>query len=229
MAAGQTKSKRRARSTSPASVVAGTLVAFGTVAVVLAVAGAVGNQLGINLSGISGHEWRNLGFAGAAVATVVLFLAFVFGGYTAGRMGRRDGTRHGLAVFVLAAAVTAIVVGLTAWLGDTSSVRDRLTDNGVPTDSGTWGTVAVVALVAGVAAMLFGSLFGSMRGVRWHDSFDAVDETDAPSDTDHRGDHDWDRVVGRDATTIDLTAPERQPSVEEEREAQRQARADVGL
>jgi hypothetical protein len=154
--------------TSWVSVLAGTLVAFGAVALVMAIAGAVGNQLGFSTEGISTSEWRDAGMAGAAVAAVVLLIAFFFGGYTAGRMGRRSGVRHGLLVFVLAAVAIAVVAGLAAALGDTSGVRDSLTGNGVPVDGNTWSDIGIGAGIAALAAMLIGSLLGGMRGDRWH-------------------------------------------------------------
>ena len=186
--------------TSAVSVIAGALVAFGAVGVVLAVAGAVGNQLGLRTSGVSVDEWRNLGIAGAAVATVVLFGAFFFGGYTAGRMGRRAGASHGTAVFAVGVIVVGVVVGLTAWTGATNALRDRLVSNGVPTDAGTWSGVAIVAIAAGVLATLAGSVLGAVRGERWHGRVEEAAN------------------AARRVEPIDLTEPANQPSIEAERE-----------
>ncbi|MCU1373267.1 MAG: hypothetical protein JWO68_553 [Actinomycetia bacterium] len=220
-------------STSLPSILAGTLVAFGTVAVVLAVAGAVGAKVGLTTDGISTHEWRRAGIAGAAIATVVVFLAFFFGGYTAGRMGRRAGLRNGLGVFVLAALVIAVVAGLTAWLGDTSSVRQNLADNGVPTGANTWSDIGIGAAIAAGVAMLIGSILGGIKGERWHGRFvtaategrlerTKADVRPAPK---HR--------LGDDPTTVDLrdeqTALDGEPSIEDERERARTGRSDVGL
>jgi hypothetical protein len=212
--------------TSFPSVLAGTLVAFGAVALVLAVAGAVGSQLGLRTDGISTDQYRQAGVAGAAVAAVVLFAAFLFGGYTAGRMSRRAGARHGVAVFVLSAAVIAIVVGLAAWLGDPSSVRDNLNTNGVPVDANTWSDIGLGAGIAGLVAMVLGSVMGGIRGDRWHGRLvTAADE--------HRRDEVASRtrpkhLLGDDPTTVDVrddraraeTAAE-ELSVEEEREQAR--------
>jgi len=187
-------------STSFPSILAGTLVAFGAVATVLAIAGAIGAEVGLTTDGISTEEWRNAGIAGAAIAAVVLFLSFFFGGYTAGRMGRRAGFSHGLAVFALAVIVVAVVVGLTAWTGTVDTVRDNLADNGVPTDADTWSGVAIGALVASVVAVFLGSVLGAVRGERWHGRIEQA------------------AVAARTPETIDLTRPENQPSVEAERE-----------
>src|SRR4051794_5347973 len=90
---------------SATAVVAGTLVAFGSLALVMAVAGAVGSHLGLRLDGISTHQWHRAGIGGAALATVVVLGCFLFGGYTAGRMAARRGAAHGLMVFALSAVV----------------------------------------------------------------------------------------------------------------------------
>ncbi|MCU1487212.1 MAG: hypothetical protein JWN67_3958 [Actinomycetia bacterium] len=218
--------------TSFPSILAGTLVAFGAVATVLAIAGAVGANAGLTSDGISTNEWRQAGIAGAAIATVVVFLAFFFGGYTAGRMGRRSGMRNGLGVFVLAAAVIAIVVGLTAWLGDAESVRQRLSDNGVPTGANTWSDIGIGAAIAAGVAMLLGSLLGGAKGERWHGRLvtAAVEKRDERTKAEEapRPRH----ALGQDETSIDLREDPtvaQEPSIEEERENQRIARSDVGM
>jgi hypothetical protein len=222
-------------STSFPSILAGTLVAFGAVAIVLAVAGAVGAKVGLTTSGISTHDWRRAGMAGAAAAAVVLFLSFFFGGYTAGRMGRWAGFRNGLGVFVLAALVIAVVAGLAAWLGDPTSVRQAAADNGVPTSANTWSDIGIGAAVAAGVAMLLGSLLGGIAGERWHGKFMTAVEAGrverervverrpkhlvGQDETVDLRDHE---VVGRGTVDGDL-------SVEEERERQRTGRSDVGM
>lgn len=208
--------------TSFVSVLAGTLVAFGAVALVAAVAGAIGSQLGLTTDGISTDEFRDAGMAGAAVAAVVLLVSFFFGGYVAGRMSRRAGARHGLLVFVLAAIVVAGVAGLAAWLGDPATVTDSLADNGVPTDGNTWSDIGLGAGIAALVAMLLGSVLGGIRGDRWHGRIVNLAEEHRRERHDHevRGSG---AVVGRDATTVvDARDDEdRELSVEEELERTR--------
>jgi MFS family permease len=187
-------------STSMVSVIAGALAAFGVVGIILALTGAVGNQLGISTGGVSTEEWQNMGIGAAAAVSVVLFGAFFFGGYTAGRMSRRTGASHGAAVFAFGVLVVAVIVGLTAWSGTTETIRDSLVDNDVPTDAATWSGIAVGAVIAAVAATLLGAVLGGIRGERWHGRVEArANEARTPR-------------------TIDLTEPANQPSLEEERE-----------
>jgi hypothetical protein len=222
------------RSTSFPSILAGTLVAFGTVGVALAVAGAVGNQVGLTTDGISTSEWRNAGIAASIAATVVLFLAFFFGGYTAGRMGRRAGLRNGLGVFVLAALVIAVVAGLASWLGDPESVRQNLSDSGVPTNADTWSDIGIGSAIAWGVAMLLGSILGGIKGERWHGRYvtAASERRLEQAKADEQPERPTQRL-GEDPTTIDVrdehTVMDGEPSVEEERERLRAGRGDVGL
>jgi hypothetical protein len=211
--------------TSFLSVLAGMLVALGAVALVMAALGAVGSQLGLDVDGISTSDWRTAGIAGAAVAAGVLFLAFFFGGYTAGRMSRRAGTKHGLLVFLLTAVVVAAVAGLAAWLGDTSEVTSALDDNGVPRDANTWSDIGIGAAIAAGVAMLLGSVLGGSRGDRWHGRL-------VTAATERRAEVQRERSerprLGEDPTTIDLRDRDddgvddhHELSVEEERERSR--------
>lgn len=162
------ESKNDRAGVSGAAVAAGTLVAFGSVALVLAVAGAVGSNLGISTDGISTDRWREAGVAGAVVAAVVLFACFLFGGYVAGRMSPHKGARHGALVFVTSALVIGVIAVLAATWGDPGQVADELGRNGVPTDVDTWSDIGLAAIVAAVVAMLLGSVVGGRQGGRWY-------------------------------------------------------------
>ena len=208
------------------SILAGTLVAFGTIALAMAAAGAVGSQVGLTTEGISTDEWRQAGIAGAVAAAVLLFVAFLFGGYTAGRMSRRAGTSHGAGVFVLAVVVIAAGAALAAWLGDPDSVRTSIDEAGVPTSASTWSDIGLGAGIAAVVAMLHGSLAGGALGDRWHTR---LSESVVEREVHRRREEEPDYRVGEDPTTVayDDHHDEDQPvtggelSVEEERERAR--------
>ncbi|MEA3020726.1 MAG: hypothetical protein QOI47_2250 [Actinomycetota bacterium] len=154
------------RTTSFVSVLAGTLVAFGAVTLVATAVGATGSALGLDTHGISTHQWRQAGIASAMVGAVVLFGSFFFGGYTAGRMGRRAGARHGVLVFLLSVILVG-AVAIIAW-ALRGNVNIDLNQNGVPTDSSTWADIGLGAGIAAAAAMLLGSIAGGIKGDRWH-------------------------------------------------------------
>lgn len=206
------------------------MVAFGTVALIAAGAGAAGSALGLDTEGISTDEWRQAGIAGAIVGALVVFLSFFFGGYTAGRMSRRAGGRHGVMVFLLSAVLMG-AIALIAWAmsGDLNVAND-LRDNGVPTDQNTWADIGIGAAIAAGVAMLLGSILGGIRGDRWHGRLATavVEHREAERDVvvDDTDDADDDDVETRTAThrVVDLRDEDLRDddrtdlSVEEERE-----------
>src|SRR5215204_2103384 len=149
------------------SVLAGVLVAYGAFAVLAALAGAAAAALGLNTD-LSANNWAELGVGSAIVAAVVLLLAYLFGGYVAGRMARRAGLIHGLAVFVLALVIVALIAAIAATQTDTSAIRGNLRSLGIPTTGAEWSDVGTLAGIGSLAAMLVGALLGGMLGERWH-------------------------------------------------------------
>jgi hypothetical protein len=154
--------------TSLLSVLAGTMVAFGTIALLLAAIAGIGDLLNIDTTDLNGRNWDDAGLGAAIVFGVVLLAGYFFGGYVAGRMARRAGLRHGLLVFVFALVLAGAVAAIANAVGDTSAFVDDLRGQGVPTDADSWSGVGVLAGVIALAAMLVGSLLGGLRGERWH-------------------------------------------------------------
>ena len=149
------------------SVLAGVLVAYGAFAVLAALAGAAAAALGLNTD-LSANNWAELGVGSAIVAAVVLLLAYLFGGYVAGRMARRAGLLHGLGVFILALVIVALVAAVTATQADTSAIRGNLRSLGIPTTGAEWSDIGTLAGIGSLAAMLVGAVLGGMLGERWH-------------------------------------------------------------
>lgn len=149
------------------SVLAGVLVAYGAFAVLAALVGAIAAAIGLNTT-LSANDWSKLGMGSAIAVAVVLLLAYLFGGYVAGRMARRAGLLNGLGVFVVAVIIVAVVGALVASQADAGAVRTNLRSLGIPTSGTEWGKVGTVAGVASLVAMLVGALLGGMLGERWH-------------------------------------------------------------
>jgi uncharacterized membrane protein len=212
------------------SVLAGVLVAYGAFAVLAALAGAAAAALGLNTD-LSANNWAELGVGSAIVAAVVLLLAYLFGGYVAGRMARRAGLLHGLAVFILALVIVALIAAIAATQTDTSAIRGNLRSLGIPTTGAEWSDVGTLAGIGSLAAMLVGALLGGLLGERWHTKLtrraaspkygpdrdvpttddrgataptrEADDRDPAERDQSERG-----RSVGRGATRIDQDRPQ---------------------
>jgi hypothetical protein len=152
---------------SLASVLAGTLVAYGAFAVLLAIAAAVAKGVGFDTD-LSDNEWRRLGAGGGAVVAVVLFCAYFFGGYVAGRMSRRAGALNGFLVFVLGIVLAVGVAGLVNLFTDTADIRRELRSIGIPTSADEWRDIGTVAGIGSMVAIFLGSWLGGVAGERWH-------------------------------------------------------------
>lgn len=155
-------------SVSLLSALAGVLVAYATVLVLLAVTAGIGGALGFETSGISDSEWRDLGVGAAVALGIVLLASSFFGGYVAGRMSRRAGLAHGLLVFVLAIAVVVATAAVASATADGDAASRELQDLGIPTAADDWRDIGLFGGVGMLAAMLVGSVLGGMRGERWH-------------------------------------------------------------
>ena len=149
------------------SVLAGVLVAYGAFAVLAALAAAAAAAIGVNTD-LSANNWAELGVGSAIVAAVVLLLAYLFGGYVAGRMARRAGLLHGVGVFILALVIVALIAAITATQTDTSVIRGNLRSLGIPTTGAEWGDIGTLAGVGSLVAMLVGAVLGGLLGERWH-------------------------------------------------------------
>ena len=149
------------------SVGAGVLVAVAAATLVGLAAWAVATWIGVDTT-MSASDWRRLGEIGGIGAAIVLLVAFVAGGYTAGRMARRGGVRNGLTValigLALAAGIGAAAGGLGAWSPITREVQ-RL---GAPSTWQEWRNPAFVAGIASILAVLIGAVAGGRMGERWH-------------------------------------------------------------
>ena len=111
---------------------------------------------------------------GGIAVLVVLFLAYLAGGYVAGRMARFDGVRQGLAVWVIGLVVVIVLAAAGAILGAKYNVLQSLNLPRIPIDEGTATTAGIIALVAVLIATLVGAIVGGSLGARYHRKVDRV-------------------------------------------------------
>ena len=148
------------------SVLAGVLVAYGAFAILVGLAAAVVGATGddIDLSG----DWEQLGTNGGLVVAVLLLLSYLFGGYVAGRMARRNGLAHGAGVLVLGVVIVGAVAALVRASADTDTIANNLRSLGIPTTADEFGDAGTVAGIASLLAIVVGALLGGALGERWH-------------------------------------------------------------
>ena len=151
---------------SVTSVLAGVLVAYGAFAILAGLAAAALDAFGDDTNLTS--DWETLGTTGGIVVAVLLFLAYLFGGYVAGRMARRNGMAHGAGVLVLGIVIVAAVAALARSSADPTAIANNLRSLGIPTTADEWGQAGTVAGIASLIAVVLGSLLGGALGERWH-------------------------------------------------------------
>ncbi|MBA2764612.1 MAG: hypothetical protein H0U42_08005 [Thermoleophilaceae bacterium] len=97
----------------------GWLVAIAMTALLVALISAAGAAIG--LTELSASEATSsaetIGIVGAALLLLVLFLAYLCGGYVAGRMSRYDGARQGLGVWLIGLRITILLAVAGAIFG----------------------------------------------------------------------------------------------------------------
>jgi hypothetical protein len=157
---------------SPGAILTGVVVAFGATFILSAIVGGVLVALGISNTPSS---VVTVGVGAGIALVVAMFLAYLWGGYAAGRMARGAGLANGVLVPVAAIVVALVVGGIVTALGATANLNlpslshfnpglpissNQL--NGRVLDTTLWMTLG--ALIA----MFLGGIIGGLLGARWH-------------------------------------------------------------
>jgi ABC-type transport system involved in cytochrome c biogenesis permease subunit len=149
----------------PASLV-GMLTA---IAMLILLGGLVGAAIGAidYQTGLSGDNVEDISLASLIGGLVVLAIAYLVGGWTAGRIARYDGARNGVMTAVWTIVLAGALSALAAWFG---SEYDVFTDVQLPQwfDRDALTTSALVSGVAAIATMLVAGLLGGLWGTRYH-------------------------------------------------------------
>lgn len=108
------------------------------------------------------------------------FLAYMWGGYTAGRMGRGAGLGNGILVPAVALIAGTIVVGISTLLRGQPQFDIRfITGSSFEIGAGTTMNAGLILGFASILAMFVGGVVGGILGNRWHTklerSFDEVE------------------------------------------------------
>jgi MFS family permease len=150
----------------------GWLSANGLAVILIALLSAAGLALGLARGVDTADEAVNqvdtVGLGSAIAVLVALFLAYLAGGYVAGRMARFDGARQGLAVWLIGLIVVLVLAGAGAVFGAQYNVLQQLNLPRIPIDEGTATTAGVVSLVAILLVTLLGAVLGGKLGDRYH-------------------------------------------------------------
>ena len=154
----------------------GWLSANGLAVLLPALLSAAGVAIGLTQGVPSAQEATaqadTIGIVGGIALLAVLFLAYLAGGYVAGRMARFDGARQGVAVWVIGLLVVIALAVLGAVLGAQYNVLQQLNLPRIPVGEGTATTAGIIALVAVLLVTLLGAVLGGKMGERYHRRID---------------------------------------------------------
>ena len=128
----------------PASLV-GMLTAIAVLVLLGGIVGAAIGAIGYQ-TGLSGDNVEDISLASLIGGLVVLAIAYLVGGWTAGRIARYDGARNGLMTAVWTIVLAGALSALAAWFGSEYDVfanvqlpqwfdRDALTNTALPSGS----------------------------------------------------------------------------------------------
>ena len=157
----------------------GWLSANGLAVLLIALLSAAGVAIGLTqLSGgdeaadAASDQADTIGIVGGIVLLVILFLAYLAGGYVAGRMSRFDGARQGIAVWIIGLLVVLALAVAGLVFGSKYNVLQQLNLPRIPIDEGTATTGGIIALVAVLLITLLGAILGGKLGDRFHRKVD---------------------------------------------------------
>ena len=158
----------------------GWLTATGTAVMLTAFAAAAGTALSLATStdarratSQAAQDPKTIGIVGAVILFIVLFVAYYCGGYVAGRMARFHGLRQGLAVWLWALLIAAVVAVLAALAGSQYDVLSKLNSfPRIPVSQGNLTTGGIIALILAAVAALVGALVGGLVGMHFHREVD---------------------------------------------------------
>ena len=184
----------------------GVVVAFGAMVLMGALIGAALAALGTLEAEVGSSDALRAGIGAGIAFVVAQFLSYLWGGYTAGRMGRGAGVANGLFV-----ALVALLIGFLAWgaagaLGADVNLNLPFAESRLGIESDRlidWGLgIGIASLVA----MLAGAVLGGLLGQRWHTKLERRTlqdhEIDLRSDSDRARTATQDRTEARRTTTV---------------------------
>lgn len=190
---------------SGGAILTGVVVAFGAMFLLSALVGGILTAIGVSAEDVGTSEAVQAGIGAGVVLVVAQFLAYFWGGYTAGRMARGAGLANGILVPFVAILVAVAVGAVVASLGASANLNLPFSTNRLPLENDfvvDWG---LAISLAALGAMLLGGALGGALGARWHTKLErrTLDETPVTTDeADRRPEVD---LRERPATTTTTT------------------------
>jgi hypothetical protein len=161
----------------------GWLTAMGLAVLLTALLAAIGTAVGVSQGTDvdaareqAAQNPETIGIAGGIALGVILLIAYFCGGYVAGRMARFSGARQGLAVWIWALLIAAVVAIVAAVAGSQYDVLSSLNSfPRIPVEQGDLTTGGIVALAVVLVVSLVGAMLGGAAGMRFHRRVDRAE------------------------------------------------------
>ena len=190
---------------SGGAILTGVVVAFGAMFLLSAVIGGVLTAMGVEGTEVTEGEAVTAGIGAGIAFVVAQFLAYAWGGYTAGRMGRGAGVVNGILVPVIAIALALATGAIVASLGATANLNLPFTENRLPLENDYLVDWGVGIAIGAVVAMFLGAAIGGAAGARWHTKLEQDVYGETPIKTRDGLPADTGVPVSRGATTAPRT------------------------
>jgi hypothetical protein len=152
------------------AILTGVVVAFGALTLLLALAGGILTATDTidEVSNVSGEDAVTAGAVTGVVLVIAWLFAYMWGGYTAGRMGRGAGFLNGLLVPIVAVLLLLAVGAIASALGAEAELNNPLDNVRLPVENSNLVDIGTGIGIAVLVAMFLGSIIGGMLGARWH-------------------------------------------------------------
>jgi len=161
------------------AILTGALVATGAMVVLMAIIAGILAATGVISTGANASTQTMVRATVLTGVGIVFaqFLAYLWGGYTAGRMARGAGEWNGFLVPVISLIVAGGIGALVGWLGTNVHLAYSVQTSRLPIDRDLKIHLGIGIVAASLFAMFVGGIAGGVRGARWHRKL----ETDAMS------------------------------------------------
>ena len=153
---------------SGGAIFTGVVVAFGAMFLLSAIVGGVLTAIGVTAADVTTSDAVQAGLGAGIVLVVAQFLAYLWGGYTAGRMARGAGLVNGTLVPMIAILVAVAVGAVVASLGASANLNLPFSTNRLPLENDFLVDWSLAISLAALAAMFLGGALGGLLGARWH-------------------------------------------------------------
>ncbi|HUG88844.1 MAG TPA: TIGR04086 family membrane protein [Actinomycetota bacterium] len=154
------------------SILTGTAVAFGTMSLLTILIAGIAVAVGL-VDEIDASATQ-IGWGAGIILVLSQFVAYFWGGYTAGRMARGAGILNGLMVPLMALLLVGGAIGIMAAFGVEPRFAAPFTDFRVPVEEDVVLTWGIGLGIATLVMMFLGGILGGHLGARWHDKLEAV-------------------------------------------------------